>query len=93
MDVEVDKNEIRDTNEQMKDMEKIEIWKLCRNFVGENVVLMDWQVKEGVEHQLKSKFEKSVQEYMEDTMKTIEDRMENKMKNLIQKVNENCSNN
>ena len=50
-------------------------------FFEEWVILMGQKVKEEVEHQLKSEFEKSVQEHSYayvDRMKTTEDRMDNK---------------
>ena len=74
MEVEPNINEITGIKEQMKDIETN--LKVMQNLVGENVVLMDQKVKEEVEHQLKSEFEKSVQECMEDRAKIIEDRME-----------------
>ena len=46
-----------------------------QNLVGENVVLMDRKLRE-----LKSEFDKLVQECMEDRVKILEDRMEIKMK-------------
>ena len=78
VEVEANKNEITGIKEQMKDIETN--LKVMQNFVGENVVLIDQKVREEVEHQLKSEFEKSVEECIKDRVKIIEARMEIKMK-------------